>query len=104
MRGLPDGGSEGGLLMRQGLTLIWIGWQHDVPVQDGIMRAHLPTASDDGEAIRGLVRSDWTVDRATNTLGLGHRTQIAYRVADPAHSDNVLTVRDGRMAERRVVP
>ncbi len=93
-----------GLLMRQGLTLIWIGWQHDVPVQEGIMRAHLPTASDNGEAIRGLVRSDWTVDRATNTLGLGHRTQIAYRVADPAHSDNVLTVRDGRIAERRVVP
>ena len=93
-----------GLLMRQGLTLIWLGWQQDVPVQEGIMRAHLPTASDDGEAIRGLVRSDWTVDRATNTLGLGHRTQIAYRVADPAHSDNVLTVRDGRMAERRVVP
>jgi hypothetical protein len=93
-----------GLLMRQGLTLIWIGWQHDVPVQEGIMRAHLPVASDNGEAIRGLVRSDWTVDRATNTLGLGHRAQIAYRVADPAHSDNVLTVRDGRMAERRIVP
>jgi len=93
-----------GLLMRQGLTLIWIGWQHDVPVQEGIMRAHLPAASDNGQAIRGLVRSDWTVDRAANTLGLGHRTQIAYRVADPAHSDNVLTVRDGRMAERRIVP
>lgn len=93
-----------GLLMRQGLTLIWIGWQHDVPVQEGIMRAHLPVASDNGEAIRGLVRSDWTVDRATNTLGLGHRAQTAYRVADPAHSDNVLTVRDGRMAERRIVP
>ncbi len=93
-----------GLLMRQGLTLIWIGWQHDVPVQEGIMRAHLPVASDNGQAIRGLVRSDWTVDRATNTLGLGHRAQIAYRVADPAHSDNVLTVRDGRMAVRRIVP
>ena len=93
-----------GLLMRQGLTLIWLGWQHDVPVQEGIMRAHLPVASDNGQAIRGLVRSDWTVDRATNTLGLGHRAQVAYRVADPAHSDNVLTVRDGRMAERRIVP
>lgn len=93
-----------GLLMRQGLTLIWIGWQHDLPVQEDMMRAHLPVASDNGQVIKGLVRSDWTVDRATNTLGLGHRAQIAYRVGDPAHSDNVLTVRDGRMAERRIVP
>ncbi len=93
-----------GLLMRHGLTVIWVGWQHDVPDQEHILKSHLPVATEGADAIRGLVRSDWTVDRATNTLGLGHRTQIAYPVADTGHADNVLTVRDGRMAPRRVIP
>jgi hypothetical protein len=91
-----------GLLMRQGLTLIWVGWQHDVPDQDYIMKSHLPVAVG-AEPLRGLVRSDWTVDQATSSLGLGHRAQIAYPVADPSHPDNVLTVRDGRMAPRQVI-
>jgi hypothetical protein len=50
------------------------------------------------------VRADWTVDQPTNSLGLGHRANLPYPVADPEHPDNVLTVRDGRMAPRRVVP
>ena len=72
--------------------------------QEHILKSDLPIATEVGEAIRGLVRSDWTVDRVTKTLGLGHRTQIAYPVADTAHADNVLTVRDGRLAPRRVIP
>ena len=67
-----------GLLMRHGLTVIWVGWQHDVPDQEFVLKSHLPKASEDGEVIRGLVRSDWAVDQATNTLGLGHRAQVAY--------------------------
>ena len=93
-----------GLLMRHGLTVIWVGWQHDVPDQEHILKSHLPVATEGADVIRGLVRSDWTVDRATNTLGLGHRTQIAYPVADTGHADNLLTVRDGRMAPRRGIP
>jgi hypothetical protein len=92
-----------GLLMRQGLTLIWVGWQHDVPDAEYIMKSHLPIARGE-EPIRGLVRSDWTVARSTTTLSLGHRAQIPYPVADPDDPDNVLTVRDGRLGERRVIP
>jgi hypothetical protein len=93
-----------GLLMRLGLTVMWVGWQHDVAEEADMMRSYLPVASDGGTPIRGLVRADWTVDRPVSSLGLGHRANLPYPVADPEHPDNVLTVRDGRMAPRRVVP
>lgn len=93
-----------GLLMRLGLTIIWVGWQHDVPVGEDLLRLHVPVATEGISPIHGLVRSDWTVDRPTNTLPLAHRNHIAYPVADPAHPANVLTVRDGRLTSRRTVP
>ncbi|MFQ5533063.1 MAG: hypothetical protein ACE5EP_04345, partial [Candidatus Methylomirabilales bacterium] len=67
-----------GFLMRLGLTIIWVGWQHDVPLKKGLLRMHVPVATDGGRPIEGLVRSDWTVDRPTKTLALGHRNHIAY--------------------------
>jgi len=92
------------LPLRLGLTLIWVGWQFDVPLRDGAMRLDAPVASDGGRPIEGLVRSDWTVDERVATLPLGHRNHRPYSIADPAHPDNVLTERDGRLATRRVVP
>jgi len=94
-----------GLLMRLGLTIIWVGWQHDVPLQEELLRLQVPVAvAEDGTTLEGLVRADWTVDQETQTLDLGHRDHIAYPVSDPDNPENVLTVRDGRLAPRRVVP
>jgi alpha/beta hydrolase family protein len=90
-----------GLLMRLHLTVVWVGWQFDVPRQPGLLRLRAPVA---GGSIDGLVRSDWTIDRATTTLSLAHRDHIAYPVADPQHPDNVLTVRSARLGPRAVVP
>jgi hypothetical protein len=92
-----------GLLMRQGLTIIWVGWQWDVPEQDGLLRLHVPAVRGAGEAIEGLVRADWTVEEPVQELTLGHRGHKAYALAAPDHPDHVLTVRDGRLAERQVV-
>ena len=93
------------LLMRLGLTIIWVGWQHDVPPQEDLLRLQVPVAvGERGTALEGLVRADWTVDRETQTLDLGHRNHIAHPVSDPDHPDNVLTMRDGRLAPRQLVP
>jgi len=92
------------LLMRLNLTLIWVGWQFDVPREPGLLRLRAPIARESGGAIEGLVRSDWTVERTIATLPLAHRGHVAYPVADPAHPDNVLTVRSARLGPREVVP
>jgi hypothetical protein len=92
------------LLMRLNLTLIWVGWQFDVPPQPGLLRLRAPIARGADGPIEGLVRSDWTVEHATATLPLAHRNHVAYPVADPAHSDNVLTVRSSRLGAREIVP
>jgi hypothetical protein len=94
-----------GLLMRLGLTVIWVGWQWDVPQQEGRLRLHVPAASgENGEPIVGVVRADWTVDRPTNVLDLAHRNHLAYPVLDKDSPRVMLTERDGRLAERRIVP
>ena len=92
------------LLMRLHLTLIWVGWQFDVPRQPGLLRLRAPIAGDADGPIEGLVRSDWTVERPTTTLPLAHRDHVAYPVADPRHADNVLTVRSARLGPREIVP
>lgn len=89
-----------GFLLRRGFTVAWLGWQHDVPPQPGLLRLDAPRAP----GLQGLVRADAVFDEDTATLPLGHRGHVAYPVADPNHPDNVLTVRDQRLERRRVVP
>ncbi|MFQ5962362.1 MAG: alpha/beta hydrolase domain-containing protein, partial [Candidatus Methylomirabilales bacterium] len=93
-----------GFLMRLGLTIIWVGWQHDVPLRKGLLRLHVPVAREGSLPIQGLVRSDWTVDQSTKTLPLGHRNHIPYPVSDPNDPVNMLTVRAGRLMPRRTIP
>ncbi|NOY37082.1 MAG: hypothetical protein GXO83_05860 [Chlorobi bacterium] len=93
------------LLLRQGITVVWVGWEFDVPDKPGLFRLKVPVARKaDGGSVTGLVRSDWTVDKTVQVLGLGHHAQIPYPVADTGDKRNVLTVRNGREAPRRVVP
>jgi hypothetical protein len=63
------------------LTLIWVGWQFDVPARDGALRLNAPVATDGGRPIEGLVRSDWVVDERVTTLPLGHRGHRPYSTA-----------------------
>ena len=93
-----------GFLLREGYTVLFLGWQFDPPREQGRMRLYTPTASQDGKPIRGLVRADFVVtDRVRHHI-LSDRDHIPYEVADPAASENVLTVRDSVEAERRTIP
>lgn len=94
-----------GLLMRQGLTIIWVGWQFDLPGRETLLKFEAPPViMPPGVAIKGLVRSDWTVDSKVYNLNLGHREQTGYPVADPDDPGNVLTIRDSREGPATVVP
>jgi hypothetical protein len=96
------------LLLRRGLTVVMIGWQWDILPGAGPLHFTPPAAGDPAHPITGLVRSDITVDGATRTIPLGHRVgasqALGYAVSDPDDPANVLTVRDGPLAPRAVVP
>ena len=93
-----------GFLMRQGFTLLYVGWQFDVPRQVGLMRAYVPVATDGGEPIEGLVRSDFVVRQPVFDHSLGDRGHIPYVVVNPDDTRNVLTVREAPAGERMVIP
>lgn len=93
-----------GFLMREGYTLLWLGWQFDPPRQPGLLRLTTPTATENGRPIRGLVRSDFVVADSLLAHSLADRNHVPYPVADPEAAENVLTVRDSADGERETIP
>ncbi|MEM1088816.1 MAG: alpha/beta hydrolase domain-containing protein [Pseudomonadota bacterium] len=94
-----------GLLMRRGMTLVWVGWQWDVPEDgQGRLRLEVPYAPSRDPANYGLVRSDWVVDEPVELLALAHRNHQAYRPARSVDPRNVLTRRRARLGPREIIP
>src|ERR1700674_1390751 len=81
-----------GALMMQGYSLLWMGWQWDVP--EGQMRMNMPIASDHGAQISGLVRGNFILNKRAATASVADRNHKAYEAVDPASAENFMTVRD----------
>ncbi|MEP7116774.1 MAG: alpha/beta hydrolase domain-containing protein, partial [Acidobacteriota bacterium] len=80
-----------GALMRQGFTLLWMGWQWDVPA--GRMRMAIPIATEHGQAITGLVRGNFIPGANATTASVADRGHDAYPVVNPDGPEHVLYVR-----------
>ena len=89
-----------GFLLEQGYTLVWLGWEFDVPSTPGLLRLYTPAV----KGITGLVRSEMIVDRRETRQSLGDRNQMAYPAANPDDPSLTLTVRDHGDSPRRAVP
>ncbi len=98
-----DYGNE--YLMREGYTLIWIGWEWDIPDGQNLLRLEVPILKNiDGNAVTGLVRSDWVIDQTISTLGVGHRNMIPYPVSSFDSPKNVLTYRNSLSGSKIKIP
>jgi hypothetical protein len=93
-----------GFLMRQGFTLLWVGWQFDPPMREGLVRVYPPMATENGKPIVGIVRSEVIVAKVAFDASLADRDHIAYAVADPDDPANTLSVRDTIEGPRRFIP
>ncbi len=89
-----------GLLLERGYTLLWLGWQFDVPPGADLMRLYAPVL----KGVRGPVRAEIVVDEKVTRHSLADRDHVAYPVADPADPKLTLTVRDTAYGPRRPVP
>ena len=94
-----------GLLMRSGYTLVWIGWEFDVPaprLRIEAPRALLPAGSDDRLSVEIMhttrVPEVFLVDDPTG------RPPVIYPPANPQNPSDVLTVRDRFWDDGSVIP
>src|SRR3954471_9988705 len=106
--GSPDPTKEAefgdGALMRQGFTLLWMGWQWDVPERAGTMRMEMPIATQSGKRITGLVRGNFILNERATTASVADRAHKAYPAIEPDSAENVMTVRDDPTAKGQVIP
>ncbi len=91
-------------LLEQGFTLVWVGWETDVPPKPGLLRIDAPIATNHGQPITGLVRSEWEGTQRVTIIPLGDRDEIGYPVADARDLANKIFVRDTVEGERRLIP
>jgi hypothetical protein len=107
LNGAPDGGhpehAGNGFLMRRGFTVVWSGWQGDVPPGNDRLTARFPMIP----GITGIVREEFIAENTgllgdTNIQELSEECfvgTLVYPVADP--NGATLTVRQ-READPRV--
>jgi len=103
-RGGLDPSSEAdfgdGFLMERGFTVVWLGWQFDVPDDPGKLRLYTPRA----QGVTGVVRAEFVPDSRITSHSLADRNHIPYPVANPDDPSVQMTVRDRCDGPRRTVP
>jgi hypothetical protein len=85
------------LLFDQGFTLVWIGWEFDIPNREGLLKLYAPVI----KGITGVVRSEITVEKESKSESLGDRAMVPYAVADPESAG--MGVRNAVNGERRPI-
>ena len=78
-----------GFLFRRGYTLVWVGWQADVPANPSLLRADFPVATNNGKPITGRVQTAMVFDNQDHQSFL----PLAYAAAPGAEASAELTVR-----------
>jgi len=89
-----------GFLMRHGYTVAWVGWQSDVPRQDGMMVLDVPRVS----GVSGRVRCEFRPNTRAEALPLADRYHIPYPVSQPDDPEHELTVREHARAPEVPLP
>jgi hypothetical protein len=89
-----------GFLMRHGYTVAWIGWQPDVPRQDGLIALEVPRV----DGVTGWVRVQRRPNERVDTMPLADRYHIPYPTIDTNDAEARLTVRERSGAPQIEVP
>ena len=103
---LPDAPMNpgNGFLMREGYTIAWCGWQHDVPDAPGLLRINVPEAMEDGKAVSGRVVVTFQPNAMVESQYLSDRMHRAYPADKLEDWESVMTVQDDEDAREHVIP
>jgi hypothetical protein len=87
-------------LLDQGYTLVWLGWQFDVPEDAELLRLYTPIV----KGVTGPVRAEFIPNEITTRQSVADRSHVPYPVLNPDDPKLTLTVRDRADGTRRAVP
>jgi len=98
-----------GFLMRQGFTLIWLGWQFDVPRGRGLVGIDAPPVLDQGRPVTGRVMTQFVPSAPDPTYALDdfltrYADTMGYPPVDPASAANSLVMRGGFLGAPLPIP
>ena len=84
-----------GFLMRHGYTVVWCGWQADVPPTPGLMGLQAPGAlGSSGNPIEGRIMCWLQANQPTQVFLLADRTHLPHPPVDVNDPDATLAVRE----------
>ena len=83
-----------GFLMRQGYTVVWGGWQADLPDIPGLIGLQAPQAVGPGGPLAGKILCQFQSDNPGQTFLLSHRGHRPHPPADMDDPTASMTVRD----------
>ena len=83
-----------GFLMRQGYTVVWCGWQADVPPAPGLIGMQAPEAIGPLGPLTGRILCQFQCNSPVNSFLLSHRGHLPHPPADVDDPTATLTVRD----------
>ena len=83
-----------GYLMRRGYTVVWGGWQADVPPTPGLIGLQGPEAVGPQGPLTGKIMCQFQCNEPTQVFLLADREHLANPAADPEEAAATLTVRD----------
>ena len=93
-----------GFLMREGYTVVWCAWQHDVPDVPGMLRVSLPEAETADGPISGKIVVTFQLNAPSQVEFLSSRNHRPYTVTDVDEQTAELTVQDHEDAPEQVIP
>ena len=107
----PDGPPDAdphpgnGFLMQQGYSMVWCGWQHDVPDALGLFRCNVPNAYNaDGSPVSGKIVVSFQPLAQISAQFLSDRDHRPYPANHLESWDSVLTVQEHDDAPETVIP
>ena len=83
-----------GFLMRRGYTVVWCGWQADVPQKPGLMGLQAPEAVGPDGPLVGRIMCWFQSNEPTRLFLLSHREHVPHPPVDIDDSSATLFVRD----------
>ncbi len=87
-------------VMKQGYTLVWLGWEWDIPASNASALHFTAPHYRAGAPSEGLVRAEFTPEKSGTTMPLGDRDQDAIPVGKAV----AMYVRSGTDAGPRTIP